>query len=129
MIETQADVYSIADEQRDKRAARPLRPADGGFGFEPGARFRPESGGFPGATPPASGLVRQAHLLRKNFAKRLFLPRTQTTYQVSASAVRLLRPSVFAPRASSNKSPEPTTTSVMPPAFAGVTPAAVVAHL
>ncbi len=129
MIETQADVYPIADEQRDKRAARPLRPADERFGFEPSLRFRPESGGFTGATPPASGLVRQAHLLRENFAMRFILPRTQTTSRVSAPAARSLQPSVFAPRASSNKSPEPTPTSGTVAAEPLGVPAAVVAHL
>ncbi len=128
-METQADVYSIAEEQRDKRAARPLRPADERFRFEPSLRFRPESGGFTGATPLASGLVRQAHLLRENFAMRFILPRTRTTSRASAPAARFLQPSAFAPRASSNKSPEPTTTSSTVAAEPLGVPAAVVAHL
>ena len=37
--------------------------------------------------------------------------------------------SILAPAEQPNKALEPTPTSVMPPAFAGVTPAGVVAHL
>ena len=128
-METQADVYPIADEQRDERAARPLFPAGARFGFDPTLWFRPEPGGFTGATPPASGLVRRSQSLSGNFAMRSHFPRTQTASQASAPSTRFLRPSVFASRASSNKSPEPTTTSGTVAAEPLGVPAAVVAHL
>ena len=59
MEESVAGVSTEADEQRDKRAARPLGAAGESVGFERRLRLRAKTSGCAGATPQDFALVGQ----------------------------------------------------------------------
>ena len=73
-------------------------------------------------------LVRQAAALRSN-GVRTPLPRKARRLVVFAACAGFARATVFGPRETPNKSPEPTSLRVTPPAYAGVAPLRAVAHL
>ena len=140
-----ADEGAEANEQRDKRAARSLRPADARVGFERNFNVRSESVAFAGATVTASDLERHSQPLGKESRFIVEVTRTfsATLLERDAGLSRSF-PTPFEPDLVSrgrrhlaafehpetpNKAPEPTPGPVTPRAGARVAPAPIVAHL
>ena len=113
-----------ANEQRDKRAARSLRPADARIGFERNFNVRSESVAFAGATATASDLERHTTPLKKFSPEpRFFVEVTRTFAVTQTNAAWIPNPQT------PNKAPEPTSLAVTPHAYACVAPSSAVAHL
>src|SRR5262245_1562739 len=101
-----------ANEQRDKRAARSLCPADEGCGFERSGRGLSESVACTGVTATASGLVRRAVGVEFCSARRAMLAscfrEEETERRVRAPASTLFISEIASRVQLPNKTPEPT---------------------
>ena len=140
-----ADESAEANEQRDKRAARSLPPADARVGFERNFNVRSESVAFAGATVTASDLERHSQPLGKESRFIVEVTRTfSATLLECDSGLSRSFPTPFEPDLVSrgrrylaafehpetpNKAPEPTPTAGTSAAEQPLVPAAVVAHL